>query len=382
MVTMTAQQKSIFLRIRDFLTSYVAFSDPRFADVCALWVMGTHVYQRFDSFGYLVITAATKRAGKSVLAELMSMLSHQSKMGSGLSASVMREYISKGNTVFFDESETANSEAAGQMRSYLNIGYRKGQMIPVRTSPTEIIEIPAYSPKAFILIGDVNDTLRDRSVVIEMIRVARPPQVYRYSQALAEAAEIIGAIDKHGDSQMHEAINSAYKGEIFDAYEIDVLQGREGEVWTTILSLAQAFCPDRMNTIIACATDLAAIKQTTEKRTFSDIRIEAENSANVDLFSDYALRDLMSVFKRSEDRIASMDAIERMKAIPTSPWRTYKGTGLDATMLGELLNIHFKKGTTSTKQSKTTKPIRMGKKIVRGYYRKDVKAAFDKLGAK
>src|SRR5688572_11666444 len=110
---MTAQQKSVFLRIREFLTSYVAFSDERFADVCALWIMGTHVYQRFDSFGYLVITAATKRAGKSVLAELMSMLSHQSKMGSGLSASVMREYISKGNTVFFDESETANSEAAG-----------------------------------------------------------------------------------------------------------------------------------------------------------------------------------------------------------------------------------------------------------------------------
>lgn len=379
---MTAQQKSIFLRIREFLTSYVAFSDERYADVCALWIMGTHVYQRFDSFGYLVITAATKRAGKSVLAELMSMLAHHPKMGSGLSASVMREYISKGNTVFFDESETANSEAAGAMRSYLNIGYRKGQMIPVRVSPTEIIEVPAYSPKAFILIGDVNDTLRDRSVVIEMVRVARPPRVYRFSEAQSEALEITGPLDRDNDSPMHHAINAAYKGEIFDAYDIDVLQGREGEVWTTILSLAQAFCPDRLNTIISCATDLAAIKQTTEKRTFSEIRTEAENAANTDLFSDYALRDLMSVFKRGEDRLASMEAIERMKAIPTSPWRTYKGTGLDATMLGDLLNIHFRKGTTKQKQSKTTKPIRIGKKVVRGYYRADIKTAFDKLGAK
>jgi hypothetical protein len=376
---MTAQQKSIFLRIRDFLTSYVAFSDERFADVCALWIMGTHVYQRFDSFGYLVITAATKRAGKSVLAELMAMLSHQSKMGSGLSASVMREYISKGNTVFFDESETANSEAAGQMRSYLNIGYRKGQMIPVRVSPTEIIEIPAYSPKAFILIGDVNDTLRDRSVVIEMVRVARPPQVYRYSAALEQAAEITGPIDQYGESHMHQEINASYKGEIFDAYEIDVLQGREGEVWTTILSLAQAFCPERMDTIISCATDLASIKQTTEKRTFSAIRRDAETTASMDLFGDYAVRDLLSVFHRKEDRLSSADAIARMKEIPTSPWRTYKGTGLDADMLGDLLSLHFPQ---NTKTGKRIKSIRIGKKIVRGFYRKDVEAAAKKIGGK
>src|SRR5262245_21776386 len=125
---MTAQQKSLFLRIREFLTSRVSFSDPRFADICALWAMGTHVYRRFDSFGYLVITASTKRAGKSVLAELLSLVSHDAKMGTSMTASVMRRLVSKGSCLFFDEAESLNSEAASTMREFLNVGYRAGQM--------------------------------------------------------------------------------------------------------------------------------------------------------------------------------------------------------------------------------------------------------------
>src|SRR5207247_3545549 len=50
-------------------------------------------------------------------------------------------------------------------RSVLNGGYRKGATVTRRG-----LTYAVYSPKVFILIGDVFDTLRDRSIVIEMWR--------------------------------------------------------------------------------------------------------------------------------------------------------------------------------------------------------------------
>lgn len=374
---MVTQQKSQFLKIRDFLTSYVSFSDERFADICALWAMGTHVYRRFDSFGYLIITAATKRAGKSVLAELLSMVSHDAKMGTSMTASVMRRLVSKGSTLFFDEAESLNSEAASNLREFLNVGYRAGQMIYVSSGPEDVIAVPCYAPKCFILIGDVNDTLRDRSITIEMMR-GKAPKVYRRSEAEMEAGIIQGTMDRdNGDSELTDAIDSSFDGEIFDAFDVKILEGREAEVWTPILSLAKAFCPDRLNAIISCAADLASMKMTTDKRTFSEIRKTSEGDATDITFSEFALRDLMSVFAKKEDRLSTAVAIERMKAIPTAPWRTYKGSGLDADSLGELMKQHFAK---NTKTGKRNKSIRIGSKVIRGFYRRDVEAAFKRMG--
>src|SRR5690554_3013451 len=89
-----AEKTELFLKLRDFLKTYVNFVDDTHADICALWAMATHVYRRFDSFGYLVITASTKRAGKSVLAECLGFISHASKVGTSRTAAVMRTLVS------------------------------------------------------------------------------------------------------------------------------------------------------------------------------------------------------------------------------------------------------------------------------------------------
>jgi phage N-6-adenine-methyltransferase len=60
--------------IETYLRRYVTFVDRSQALLLALWVLGTHVYEAFDAYGYLVITAATKRAGKTRLLELLSFV--------------------------------------------------------------------------------------------------------------------------------------------------------------------------------------------------------------------------------------------------------------------------------------------------------------------
>jgi Protein of unknown function (DUF3631) len=366
------RQPNAFDQIRDFLASYIVFPDPAFADICALWAMGTHVYNRFDSFGYLVITASVKRSGKTALAELLSMVSHDSFMGSGISASVIRDYIASGKSVFFDEAEALNSEASSQMRSYLNVGYRYGQKIPVRIGPDEIREMPAYGPKCFVLIADVNDTLRDRSIVIDLRPSNNPPNVYRYRTAKMQADKIIGEVTAP-DSQLTDTINATFKGEIFDAFDVPILRNREGEVWSVIFSLAKSFCPERLDSIIACAVNLASTKMTTEKRRFSEIRETEEGKRTDDTFTKWALQDLHNVFKTGERSIHSAVAIDRMKAIATSPWRTYRGhDGLTQNMLSDLLSVFDVK----------TRDCKIKNKVARGFRRDDVNAGLKKAGIK
>lgn len=358
-----------FLRIRDFLSSYIVFPNPVFADICALWVIGTHVYKRFDSFGYLVITATTKRAGKTILAELMAMLSRDAKNGTSMTASVMRRLVSKGSTLFFDEAESLNSEAASAQREYLNIGYRAGQSVFMPgNGPDEVIEYPAYGPKCFILIGDVNDTLRDRSITVELRR-AIASKKYRRSEAEREAEQIQG---QRGNNDQTELTNyfENQLGEDFDAYDAyDALEGREAEIWTAILTLASRFAPSRLDAIIRTAVDLSAIKQTTEKRRFSEIRREAEKAAGDSAYSERAMRDLSSVFHQGEKTLSSEAAIERMKQIATAPWRTYKGTGLTAVLLSDLLSVF----------GVNTRSVKIKGKVVRGFQRADVVAGRGKV---
>lgn len=377
----SSRPRNSFDKIRDFLNSYIVFPVPEYADICALWALGTHVYQKFDSFGYLVITASTKRSGKSTLLELLAMVSHDSFAGSGITASVIRDFIAQGKSVFFDESEAMTSEAASQMRSYLNIGYRYGQTIPVRVSIDEIRQFPAYGPKCFAMIGDPNDTLRDRSISIEMRRVAEPPKVYRFRTAKTEADIILGTVESDtNDSDVTREVEATFKGEIYDALDVPILRNREGEVWSVIFSLAKVFCPERFDSIIACAVNMASEKMTTEKRTFSDLRkTEEEKTAN-DTFRKWALTDLAAVFESGEKSIYTVEAIERMKAISTSPWRTYRGDGLTPVMLSDMLAL-FDVCTKDIKTYEKSHGVR--KQIVRrGFKREDVIAGLKKMGEK
>lgn len=378
-----SREQNIFDAIRAFLLSYIMFPDPVLADVCALWAMGTHVYNKFDSFGYLVITAAVKRSGKTALAECISMVSHDAFMGTGITPSVIRDYIAMGKSVFFDESELLNSEASNTMRSYLNIGYRYGQKIPVRVGPDEIREMPAYGPKCFVLIGDVNDTLRDRSIVIELHPSTEPPNVYRFRTAKTQADRIVGNVDNDTrDSDLTDAINAGYHGEIFDAFDVPILRNREGEVWSVIFSLAKAFCPERLETIIACAVNLASTKMTTEKRRFSEIRNTEEGKRTDDTFTKWALTDMLSVFRAGDKQLYTADIIDRMKEIPTSPWRTFKGSGLEPQRLSDLLSSHNVKSADlkTYERDRHGKVIRPYKQIVkRGYRKVDVEDAIARM---
>lgn len=353
--------RTLFHKIRQFLTHYMTFPVDTYADICSLWAIGTHVFRSFDAYPYLVITAATKRSGKTRLAELLAMVSYTPKAFAAMTPSTMFHAIGEGATIFFDEAEELSSESAGVMRSVLNVGYRRGQTVP-RMAGSEVQEFNVYCPKAFILIGDVHDTLRDRSIVVEMVRTT-PPNIFRFMEASERAKAAIEGFDVETLQAWCDNGNTK-----IDPYSF--LEGREAEIWTPILALAEFYRVD-LNRISGCAADMASIKASTDSKRFTALRQSAEKKASQDSFNTQAIKDLAAVIE-GHKAIHTETAIEKMKAIPTSPWRTYKGDGLSAVMLSDLVSPF---GVTS-------RNIRIGSSVKRGFDAKNVTAGLAKMGGK
>lgn len=377
---MTAPKLNPLRAIEAYLDQYVVFSNPAYSFVAALWVCATYLWPVFDAFPYLVISSPVKRSGKTRFSEVLDFVV---RGGHRFTAATMPSIYSAirdayaedpvthalephgGAVIFLDEAETLSREDASGMRAVLNAGYRKGATVP-RWSKTGVVQWPVYCPKVFILIGDVFDTLRDRSIVVEMWR-GEPAKRFNYNAAKAEGQALgVGLV---------EAMQAA-RGALTGTYEtltLPFLGDRDEEIWLPLFAVCQALAPERVIDLQRVAADLATLK-TQEKRTYRDLQV-TEHRFEQDEYARRLLRDLASVLD-GQRFIYTQDALTRLLAIPTAPWRTFRGTGLDPKgyNLADLLKplgvapVLIKSGT-----------VRSGKKVARGYRRDDIERALAKL---
>lgn len=356
----------LFTAIEAYIASYVALPNPVWSTVLALWAIGTWTYDLFDAYPYLVITAATKQAGKTRLSEILSYLSRSPHNFAAMTPAVLYRVLgdanepnSNGATLFIDEAESLSSNAATLMRTVLNIGYRRGQTIP-RTVANKVVEFQVYAPKVFVLIGDVYDTLRDRSIVIELQR-GIPSRQFSYSVAHNEGRKLVE----------HMAELGRYNGDAYDVSGFAV--GREAEIWTPLFSLAQVWCPERIKALTRAAVDLAADK-TGERKRYVELEQQAsEAQRQTESFADRLLRDFASILPEDSAAlvIPTEQAIARLKDIDTAPWRRYRGNGLTPMMLADMLS----------RFGLAPKLVKSKGKVARGYRVADVRKAAKALGA-
>lgn len=316
--------------VEGYIRKYVTFPDASKGQslVMALWCVHTWLYERFSTTPYLVITASTKQAGKTLCMEVLSLICRGSQMMATLRplalVRVMEAYEGR-VTLFCDEAEKLSSGAVGDLRSIFTSGYRVGGMHLV-SAGTGFKRFRTFAPKCFALIGDVMDVVRDRSIVVTLQR-AKPVADFHASHATAEQEAI--AI---------QAGILAYFDVVPELVQPEFLSGREREIWAVLFSVAKALKLDAatMHTLEATCADLVGAKSA-EARAYNATK-ESEAQAGDVTASEAALRDLASVLKAGEKGIFSKTAIERMKAIPTSPWRTFKGEGLTQHGLAALIS--------------------------------------------
>lgn len=322
-------------QVEAWIAGYM-FMPAEYALVAALWALNTWIFDAFDAVPYAVITAPTKGSGKSLLGDLMIMVSLNGKMRTDVTKATMFRLLEAHNgrmTVAIDEAEKLRAENH-PLREFANTGYRKGSTIP-RTVPggpngSTVIDFPVFCPKLFILIGDVWDTLRDRSIVFWLSNGV-PSRRFRRSDAEREATALKAEIEAFWK-------DLAGHGAIIAPYEAAWLSGRDAEIWEPLLSIAHAFelPPAKIAMLEAASADMTAAKTMTATR-YQMTDADAEARTQDDKYARKALKDLVSIFNEKETFVTSELAVQRMKAIPTGPWRTYKGNGLSTINLSGLL---------------------------------------------
>jgi len=306
----------------------------------ALWIVGTHLFDAFDSFAYLVITSPTPRCGKSRVQEILALLCVNPEKTSNISEAALFRLIERFQpTLLLDEMEQIREkgERAQILRNLLNAGNRRDAVaIRCAEAGKSIERCNVYCPKALAAIGSLPDTITDRAIVVRMQRRTREERMERFLFRLAEpqARPIRERIAAWG-KQQRVTIQAAY----LNAPDLDFLEDRDSESWTPLFLILAVAAPSRVGELRTCAEALSGQKQ--------------DDTAD-EHFAVRLIRDVNAVLREEERYIPSAELLTRLRAIEDSAWA-------DATFDARRLARHLR--TFGVKP----KAVRVGDSTPRGY---------------
>lgn len=141
------------------------------AVLIALWVVFTHLYQRFGIAPYLGVTSPEKRCGKTNLMSFLDRLCSTPYAVSNVSeASIYRRIAKDRPTLLIDEADTFVVKNKA-MVGILNSGYKLKMGYVERVDKNgDSIRMPTFCPKAIAMIGEMPETLKDRCIHIRLER--------------------------------------------------------------------------------------------------------------------------------------------------------------------------------------------------------------------
>ena len=181
---------------------------PGAATALALWCAHTWVYQRFEHTPRLAIRSPTKRCGKSTLLEVVEALAHRPMQSGSISASGAFRIVETLSpvTLLLDETDSFLADKE-ELRGVLNSGFQRSGGFVVRVQEIEgehqPVQFATFAPVAFAGIGQLPDTLEDRSVPIVLQRKGAGETVDRMRApgARAHLAELAAKLARWAEDQ-------------------------------------------------------------------------------------------------------------------------------------------------------------------------------------
>ena|GEM_PF-712467 len=187
-------------RIDAFLRRFVAFASSHQATAVVLWIVHAHAIDAAEATAYLAVTSAEKQSGKSRLLETIELLVPRPWRTVRPSEAVLFRVIAdRRPTLLLDETDAIFSDKVGTYeghRALLNAGHRRGASVSRCVGEgKEIVlrEFPVFGAKALAGIGELPDTVADRSIPIRLVprlRDAEPVERFRFRSASRDAEPI------------------------------------------------------------------------------------------------------------------------------------------------------------------------------------------------
>ena len=169
------------------LRGYVILSSAQ-ADAIALWVVFTHVHDAFDVSPRLAVKSLQKRSGKTTLFSALARVVARPRGASGVTPSALLRLIElHGPTMLIDEMDALmgrDKEMGQALRGLMNSGFNWDfatftMNVPTRDGGFEPREFSTWCALALAGIGNLPETVRDRSIEIEMKRKLKTEPVKR-----------------------------------------------------------------------------------------------------------------------------------------------------------------------------------------------------------
>jgi hypothetical protein len=271
----------------------------------AVWIIGTHLFDAFETFPYVALLSPEKGCGKTRTTEILELLAANPVRAVSISEAAMFRLIeSQTPTLILDESEvlTAKGERAEAIRALLNAGNRAGANVPRCVGNSHELKMFAvYCPKIVCAIRVCPETVRDRSIVIPMQRKRSEDHIERFiRRRVRPEGEALRQRIARWAKANREVIVTTY-----ERLDADFLSDRELENFEPLLAILTVADAARLGELRTAAETLAAGKS---------------ESAQDDSLSLRLLADIRTVWPASQRTVLTRHLLELLKGIPEAPW--------------------------------------------------------------
>ncbi len=325
--------KHVLDHVELYLRDYLSLPTDHDYPTVAAWTAHTHLLPLLDTSPRLAVFSPEYKCGKTVLLEAVSFISHDPVMLANVSPAYIYRRVDMGRdsppTVLIDETDTIfgtnSGDAAQDLRGLINSGYRRGATVGRVSGPQhdKLQEFQTFSALALAGCGrdSVPESVMTRSVIIPM-RKMKPgetlkewhrrdsePRGFDLRESLAEWASVYLY---SGDPLRYPALPAG-------------ITGRDREVWEPLVMVA----------------DLAGGEWPARLRAAALAQVNAGRESDPDAvpWARRVLMDTRKVWPDSErtDRIWTVDLIDRLNALPDSPWSGRSANGITPWMLSTWL---------------------------------------------
>ncbi|MHB1802595.1 MAG: DUF3631 domain-containing protein [Actinomycetes bacterium] len=288
-------------QVHAFGCRFIAWPDAESAIAWTTWIAHTYLLDQCDSTPRLAVISPEKQSGKTRLLEVSETLIPRPMRSASTTTAVLFRLIGTENrpTVLLDEADAVWSEkgANEELRALINAGHRRGSDVHRMTgdgSNMRATSFASFAAVALAGIGDLPDTVMDRSVVLRMRRRSSHEHIerWRFRQGQEEGGVLARKL----------ATWAATVTELPLPEDVDDIVDRAMDVWEPLFAVADA-AGGRWP---AAARDACRV-------------LSAANPADTSLRLRL-LAELRDTWPAGEIFDATSDLLARLHGLEDSPW--------------------------------------------------------------
>ena len=289
--------------VADMFSRY-AVLPPHASEALALWVAHAWALDCFQCSPFATLISPTKRCGKTRVLAILKWLAPRSELAGSISAAALFRYIEQERpTLLIDE---ADRTVAGnqELQGILNSSHKRVAAYVIRCEGEDNHprRFSTWAAKAIATIAKLADTLRDRSIIIEMRRKTDGERIAGWDEADTEELGMLRRKLLRWTEDQTEVLKRAYPN------VLAALDDRAADNWRPLLAIADAAGGNWPTHARDAAEGLSGERDDDDPlvRLLSDIRT---------LFAELP----------HPDWLGSAQLAERLGKLDGSPWQEWKG---------------------------------------------------------